>query len=134
MRESLVEVSFELGLQDFKRQRYGDKSINRLSIRNHQTNVLEGKPRVCSNKSKQQSRARIETKRSLKLGKFCEAINMSVDISEDGMERSIKHGLKSLQKMRSILEVSRYRPRKWCYLPSKQESLQGGSNRKMIYK
>lgn len=50
--------------------------------------------------------------RSLKLGKFCEAINTSVDISEDGMERSIKQGLKSLQKMRNILEVSRYRQRK----------------------
>lgn len=62
-------------------------------------------------------------KRSLKLGKFCEAINMSVDISEDGMERSIKHGLKSLQKMRNTLDVSTYRQRKWCYLPSKQESL-----------
>lgn len=52
MRESLVEVSFELGLWDFKRQRYGDKSISRLSMRNHQTTVLEGKLRVCSNRSK----------------------------------------------------------------------------------
>lgn len=38
---------------DFNRQRYTDKSISRVSIRNNQTNGLKGvKPRVCSNKSK----------------------------------------------------------------------------------
>lgn len=41
---------------------------------------------------------------------------MSVDSSEDGMERSIEQGLKSLQKMRNILEVSRYRQRRWYKL------------------
>lgn len=52
----MVEVPFELGLWDFQRQRYEDKSINRLSIRSHQTNALKvGKPRVCSNKSKELS-------------------------------------------------------------------------------
>lgn len=34
---------------------------------------------------------------------------MNVEMLEDGMERSMKLGLKSLQKMRSILEVSRHR-------------------------
>lgn len=33
---------------------------------------------------------------------------MNVEILEDGMERSMKQGLKSLQKMRNILEVSRF--------------------------
>lgn len=41
---------------------------------------------------------------------------MSVDSSEDGMDRSIEQGLKSLQKMRNILEVSRYRQRRWYKL------------------
>lgn len=43
---------------------------------------------------------------------------MSVDISEDGMERSMKQGLKSLQKMRNLLEVSICRWRKWYKLYS----------------
>ena len=51
--------------------------------------------------------------RLLKLGKLCETLNLDVEISEDRMEKFMNQGLKLLRKRRNILEVSRYRQRKW---------------------